>query len=489
MPLLKTSSAKGCVTVVIPVLNESRTIARLVRWLKQDRLVGEVLVVDDGSIDGTPELAEEVGARVITSSLLGKGASMEDGVQAAKHDLILFLDGDLRGLKRDVVPRMIAPLHDGDADFVKARFERTAGRVTVLTARPLLRTYFPELAEINQPLGGIIAARRETLQRLRFENDYGADVGLLIDALGQRARIVEVDIGPLKHDSQSLEALGEMATQVARTILERAAEWGRLRVRHLRDARERDRLRKTDLKHSLNLLRGTSRLALFDMDGTLLEGRFVVELAKRCHCSEGLAPLLDNFEVSPATRARRIAALFKGVPKRTFEAVARELPLTPGAVETIVGLRKAGYLVGVVTDSYRIGAELVRRRVFADFVVSNVMKFRGDRATGSVSAAPAFAHPAGCRKHDQCKLNVLRHLLDETGVGTGQVLAVGDGANDICMLEAAGCSVAFNAKLPAVRAAAQHAVDGDLRRVLGLLHEPVSRLPEIRESPVIEEVS
>jgi glycosyltransferase involved in cell wall biosynthesis len=186
MPQLKTSPAKACVTVVIPVLNESRTIARLVRWLRQDRLVGEVLVVDDGSIDGTPELAEEVGARVITSSLLGKGASMEDGVQAAKHDLILFLDGDLRGLKRDLVPRMIGPLRDGDADFVKARFERTAGRVTVLTARPLLRTYFPELAEINQPLGGIIAARRETLQRLRFENDYGADVGLLIDALGQR---------------------------------------------------------------------------------------------------------------------------------------------------------------------------------------------------------------------------------------------------------------------------------------------------------------
>ena len=60
----------------------------------------------------------------------------------------------------DLVQRMIAPLMAGEADFVKAKFTRIAGRVTILTARPLLRTYFPELAEVTQPLGGIIAARR-----------------------------------------------------------------------------------------------------------------------------------------------------------------------------------------------------------------------------------------------------------------------------------------------------------------------------------------
>lgn len=191
----------GIVTVVIPVLNESRTIARLVRWLRRDLLVGEVLVVDDGSVDGTPELATTAGARVITSTLLGKGVSMEDGLQAARHELLVYMDGDLRGLCRDLNQRLIAPLQAETADYVKAKFERQAGRVTVLTARPLLRTYFPELADLAQPLGGIIAARRATLQRLRFKNDYGVDIGLLIDALGQRARLAEVDIGPLKHDN------------------------------------------------------------------------------------------------------------------------------------------------------------------------------------------------------------------------------------------------------------------------------------------------
>ena len=196
----------GGITVVIPVLNESRTVATVVKFALRDRRVGEVLVIDDGSIDGTDELAEGAGARVVTSSLLGKGASMEDGLQAAKHDLILYLDGDLRGLRRDLIQRMTQPLIDGEADFVKARFARSGGRGTVLTAKPLLRTYFPELTNFAQPLGGIIAVRRSLLQQLRFENDYGVDVGLLIDAAAARARIIEVDIGQIKHDSQSPDA-------------------------------------------------------------------------------------------------------------------------------------------------------------------------------------------------------------------------------------------------------------------------------------------
>ena len=67
----------------------------------------------------------------------------------------------------------------------------------------------PQFADFLRMLGGIIAARRELLRRLRFENDYGVDIGLLIDALACRARIFEVDIGNLKHDSKPLEQLGE----------------------------------------------------------------------------------------------------------------------------------------------------------------------------------------------------------------------------------------------------------------------------------------
>jgi glucosyl-3-phosphoglycerate synthase len=477
----KHSAHKASVTVVIPVLNESRTIGNVVKFALRDPRVAEVLVVDDGSIDGTPERAERAGARVVTSSLLGKGASMEDGLQAAHTEFLLYLDGDLRGLRHDLIHRMTRPLIVGASDFAKARFARRAGRVTVLTAKPLLRTYFPELADLVQPLGGIMAARRTFLQQLRFENDYGVDIGLLIDAAAARARIVEVDIGRIEHRSQSLEALGEMATQVARTILERAAEWGRLRIRHVRAAKERDRVQRADFRHALNMLKRAEKLALFDMDGTLLNGRFVLELAHHTGRMELLNPLLDNLTIDAITRTRRIAAIFARVPKSTIEQVARQMPLMPGAVETVVGLRKAGYLVGVVTDSYRMAAEMVRRRVFADFTISHVMKFHHEKATGRLTLSPAMQHPKGCPEHRLCKLNVLQHLLDELGIGPERVLAVGDSDNDVCLLRAAGISVAFQPKTPAVRDAARHVVQHDLRGILRLLGQPVSSRAEIRQ--------
>lgn len=476
----KHSKRKPSVTIVIPVLNESRTIGNVVKFALRDPRVAEVLVVDDGSIDGTPERAERAGARVLTSSLLGKGASMEDGLQAAHTEFLLYLDGDLRGLRSDLIQRMTRPVIAGAADFVKATFARRAGRVTVLTAKPLLRTYFPELADLVQPLGGIIAARRSFLQQLRFENDYGVDIGLLIDAAAARARILEVNIGRIEHESSPLDLLGDMATQVARTILERAAEWGRLRVSYLRASKERDRLRRTDFRHSLSMMKRADKLALFDMDGTLLNGRFVLELAHRTGRMESLNPCLDNFTLDAAERTRRIAAIFAGLPRTTIERVARNMSLMPGAVETVVELRKTGYLVGVVTDSYRIAAEIIRRRVFADFVISHVMKFHGEKATGRLTLSPAMRHVSGCREHRLCKLNVLRHLLDELGITAEQVLVVGDSDNDVCLLRAAGISVAFQPKTPAVRDAARYVVRDDLRGVLRLLGEPVSKQPEIR---------
>lgn len=468
------------ITVVIPVLNESRRIKQVVKFALQNKQVAEVLVIDDGSIDGTPELAERAGARVVTSSLLGKGASMEDGLQEAKTDFILYLDGDLCQLNKNLIRRMTQPLFTDKADFVKAKFARRAGRVTVLTAKPLLRTYFPELAEFAQPLGGIIAARRDLLKQLRYENDYGVDIGLLIDAAAARARILEVDIGRIEHDSQSLDALGEMATQVARTILERAAEWGRLRLSYIRQARERDRVQRADFRHALKMLKRADKLALFDMDGTLLNGRFVLELANQTNRMELLNPLLDNVTLDATTRTRRIASIFAGVPKSTIERVAKEMPLMPGATETVVGLRKAGYLVGVVTDSYRLAAEIVRRRVFADFTISHVMKFRGDKATGRLTISPAMKHSRGCKEHRLCKLNVLHHFLDELKISPDQVLAVGDSENDVCLLRASGISIAFQPKRPSVVEAAKHVLKEDLRGVLRLIGQPVSAQSEIR---------
>jgi phosphoserine phosphatase len=149
------------------------------------------------------------------------------------------------------------------------------------------------------------------------------------------------------------------------------------------------------------------------------------------------------------------------------------MPLMPGARETVLALRKAGYRVGIVSDSYRVAAEIVRRRVFADFAVAHLMRFRGGRCVGEVALSGALAHPAGCSQHTCCEVNLLHHLADRLGVEREEVLAVGDGENDICLLQAAGTSVAFRSTRARVRAAAQLAVEGALSDILpAVLPEP-----------------
>lgn len=90
----------GPVSVVIPALNEAARIAEVVRYALSDAMTGEVIVIDDSSVDDTARLAREAGATVITSSMLGKGVSMRDGAKAAQYDVVVYLDGDLTGYSR-----------------------------------------------------------------------------------------------------------------------------------------------------------------------------------------------------------------------------------------------------------------------------------------------------------------------------------------------------------------------------------------------------
>jgi HAD superfamily phosphoserine phosphatase-like hydrolase len=304
------------------------------------------------------------------------------------------------------------------------------------------------------------------LEQLRFETDYGVDLGLLIDAHQLGAQIEEVDIGHLEHESQTLEALGRMAKQVVRVLLQRAARHDRLAIDQIREVEEIERHSRAEFNTVIGSLGEVARLALFDMDGTLLRGRFVVELARRTGREAELAPWLDNPCVSAQKRSRAIAEVLRGIPKEIFERVAAEIPLVEGAVQTVIGLRKAGYRVGIVTDSYWIASEIVRRRVFADFSVANLIRFRNGICTGDVTIPPIFAHPRGCRQHELCKLNAALHVQERLGIPADRMLAVGDGQNDVCMLQASRYSFAFEPKSEAVRQAAKVSLFGDLSPLL-----------------------
>jgi glucosyl-3-phosphoglycerate synthase len=449
------------VSVLIPALNESRRIAEVVRFALADPVTAEVIVVDDSSVDETADLARQAGATVVTSSMLGKGPSMRDAMECARSELLVYLDGDLGGLRPGLIADLARPLLEDRADFIKARFGRGGGRVTELTAKPMLKVFFPELAHFHQPLGGIIAARRSLLQQLSFEDGYGVDIGLLVDAWRVGARLLEVDIGTLENDSQPLLDLTAMANEVAQVIYSRARSAGRLHVDQIVAMFETQRQAAAALEYVMTRRRGRQRLLLLDMDGTLTTSRFAVELARACGQEQALAALLDNPADDAATRSGRIAALFRFVHKQQFERVARAAPIRPGAIEFVNRMRRAGFMVGVVSDSYFIAADIVRRRVFADFALAHTMQFDGEVCRGVVRINPAF-QPIGAaggegaspdrNAEPVCKSHVLRRWRAEPqGPPLQDCWAVGDNLNDLALLRLADRGFAIEPKAEALR--------------------------------------
>ncbi|TFV74859.1 glucosyl-3-phosphoglycerate synthase [Blastococcus sp. CT_GayMR19] len=237
------------ISVVLPARNEAATVGGLVselreRWMRRVPLVDELLVVDSDSTDATASVARAAGADVVaTAEVLpahgtrpGKGEALWKSLAATSGDLVVFLDADLIGDVAHYVPGLLAPLlTDPQVHYVKGCYTRPleldggtrpagGGRVTELTARPLLNALWPELAGFVQPLGGEYAGRRSVLEQVPFVAAYGVEVGLLIDLLelAGLAAMAQVDLGVRRHTSQSDEALGTMAGQVVSTVLARA---------------------------------------------------------------------------------------------------------------------------------------------------------------------------------------------------------------------------------------------------------------------------
>lgn len=425
-------------SVIIPALNEEKRIAEVVAFALADSATAEVIVVDDSSIDGTVELARAAGAQVITSSMLGKGASMFDGVAAAKSQLLVYLDGDLAGLRSGIISDLCAPILREDADFVKARFGRGSGRVTELTAKPMLKIFFPELAHFSQPLGGIIAARKSLLQTLVFEEGYGVDIGLLIDSFQAGAQLAEVDIGSLEHDSQPLLDLTYMANEVGRVIFGRARQAGRLNVDQVVAMYETQRQAASGIDYVLLRRRNRQRLLLLDMDGTVTPSCFALALAQATGSEQGALQILAGDNQDSAATSRQLAKHFRYVHKRKFEEVARALPIRSGVIEFVKQMRRRGFMVGLVSDSYFVAADILRRRIFADFAMAHTICFEGEVCNGQMRTNPAFLSSDSRATQDEsetCKSHVLKRFLsDESSAKVNLSWVVGNRANDLAFM-------------------------------------------------------
>jgi len=244
----------GTVSVVIPARNEESTVGEIVSTIRRHLvervpLVDEILVVDSRSTDATARVAAGAGARLVSQDditrglprLEGKGDALWAGLAASTGDVVAFVDGDLREFSPHFVTGLLGPLlADTGVQFVKGFYHRPlvgstgvendgGGRVTELSARPLINLFWPELAVVVQPLAGEYAGRRSILERIPFVSGYGVEIAMLIDLLdlvGLDA-IAQVDLGERLHRHQDTEALGRMSAQIMVTA------WSRLYRRGL----------------------------------------------------------------------------------------------------------------------------------------------------------------------------------------------------------------------------------------------------------------
>ncbi len=429
------------ISVIIPALNEEKTISEVIGLLKKSTLVSEIIVVDDKSLDNTVEISINAGAKVITGTKLGKGASMKDGLLIAQNEIIIFLDADITTYPKDIVELMTSPIINDHIDFVKSYFTRQAGRVTELVAKPLLSILYPSFPVFIQPLSGMIAGKKSFFNKIDFEEGYGVDIGILIDMYKLGAKIQEINIGNIENRMQSLEELGKMSKAVASTIIEKSTNFGKKNLEVLENIQViREQMEFAISEKSKQL----SKIAIFDMDNTLLTKSFIHT------CSEVFgfqAELLDivSSQQNPFVRTKQIAKLLKGKSVNELIQVAESIPIALNAEELIYHLRERGYKIGIISDSYDYITNYFVNKLRLDFSLANELEFSKSIVTGEVKI-PSFFLPntKSICNHEICKSHALVSICNELTIDIANTIAIGDGENDICMVKKSGIGIAYN---------------------------------------------
>ena len=236
------------VAVVLPARNEQATVGDIVRTIRRELVercgvVDEVVVMDSRSTDATAAVAARAGASVFAVDEVlpalgrrdGKGEAMWKSLAVTDADLLVFVDADLEDFSASWVTALLGPLlTHPDIDLVKAAYDRSlslgsetlptgGGRVTELTARPILNAHWPELAGILQPLAGEYAARRSVLEQVPFVCGYGVEIGLLVDVLRLRGldALAQVDLGRRVHRNRADVDLVATASAVVQAAARR----------------------------------------------------------------------------------------------------------------------------------------------------------------------------------------------------------------------------------------------------------------------------
>jgi glucosyl-3-phosphoglycerate synthase len=244
--LLKLKEQQGIsISLALPALNEEKTVGKIIETVKSalvesTPLLDEIVLVDSDSADLTRQIASNLGIpvyihqRILSDygARIGKGEALWKSLYVTSGDIVLWLDTDIVNIHPRFVFGLIGPLLSNPSiQFVKGFYRRPlrvgdkiqaggGGRVTELTARPLINLFFPQLSGVIQPLSGEYGGRRSALEQLPFFSGYGVEIGLLIDVAERFGleSIAQVDLKERIHHNQPLEALSKMSFSIIQAV-------------------------------------------------------------------------------------------------------------------------------------------------------------------------------------------------------------------------------------------------------------------------------
>lgn len=211
------------------------------------------------------------------------------------------------------------------------------------------------------------------------------------------------------------------------------------------------------------LTRRAKRLVVFDMDSTLIQIEVIDELARAYGVVDRVSDITHRAmagELDYEASLRERVSLLKGMPYEDVLALAKKLPVQHGARDMLTVLRKLGYKTAVISGGFTFAANALKEELGLDYAYANELEVSEGKLTGRV-LDPVVT--------PQRKADLLDAIAQREGIALEQTIAIGDGANDMGMLERAGLGIAFHAKAK-LRAAADTSVSaGGLDRILYLL--------------------
>lgn len=411
------------ISCIIPAYNEESTIANVLAKVKKVRTINEIIVIDDGSKDSTYAKAKAEGVKVIQHRVnKGKGAAIKTGVAHSKGDIILFLDADLSSISPKKIASILQPLENDEADFVKASFIRSRGRVTELVVKPLFNIILPFI-QFKQPLSGQFAIKRNLIKELKIDDKWGVDIQILLQLVKKGVRMSEVDIGKLIHKKQPIESLTLMSEQVIKTILS-----------------------------ELGIIANKHRLIIFDFDNTLIKESSIEVIAREFGFEKELTKLRKRYgrgEIKDYDITLALAKHFKGKSKADLEPVCEKLEFSKNIIPVIERLKKRQYQIAIISVAFLPVIECVAARIGIDtenIIAPALVTGKEGKYTEEVIAKTKYN--ARCCDKIICKAEATKELMKKLNVRPEECIGVGDGKSDACLFRACGLSLAYKPKIP-----------------------------------------